>query len=248
LLVVFQQGFFAGRLNMRKTRKFSDHWRGGRSSGGFTLIELLVVVAIIAILMAILLPSLSKARFTARKVTCGTRLHQIYTAFTMYLQDYNDIAFWRGANMGIDGMDMYVYGGRETGNYDLKQEGLFNRIVPRPLNSYVSYQLETFHCPEDNKGWDWSEGHTHFEWVGNSYIFNCHGLDEQAVTDPNGIGFAGRVFTSAADLSTTALFLDTSLYKSPPDWHEGNGNVCFGDGHARFVLARELQRYCWNEQ
>lgn len=58
-----------------------------RRPSGFTLIELLVVVAIIALLIAILLPSLSKARENARTVVCGTHMRAIAMAHLMYAED-----------------------------------------------------------------------------------------------------------------------------------------------------------------
>jgi prepilin-type N-terminal cleavage/methylation domain-containing protein/prepilin-type processing-associated H-X9-DG protein len=57
---------------------------------GFTLIELLVVISIIALLIAILLPSLSKARAAARRIQCGTQEKQILFAFRLYLNDFKD--------------------------------------------------------------------------------------------------------------------------------------------------------------
>jgi len=60
-----------------------------RRVGGFTLIELLVVVAIIALLVSILLPSLAAARATARRVQCMARLREVGTAISMYGNDWD---------------------------------------------------------------------------------------------------------------------------------------------------------------
>ncbi len=71
-----------------------------KRSKGFTLIELLVVIAIIAILMAILMPTLSRAREQGRRAACMANLKQLTLAWLMYA-DENDGKIVNGA-AGID--------------------------------------------------------------------------------------------------------------------------------------------------
>ena len=63
---------------------------GMRKSLAFTLVELLVVVAIIALLISIMLPSLSRAKAIARMVKCSTNQYAIGRAAHMYAAAYND--------------------------------------------------------------------------------------------------------------------------------------------------------------
>src|SRR5215467_6661032 len=118
---------------------------------GFTLIELLVVIAIIAILAAMLLPALAKAKAKAQQITCMNNAKQLALAFHQYTVDMNDLYapnpddgttqkgyIWCAGQAGIGGADEF--------DPELMRDPDRTLVAP-----YIANNVGIFHCPGDTR-------------------------------------------------------------------------------------------------
>ena len=113
--------------------------------GGFTLIELLVVIAIIAILAAMLLPALTKAKQKAQGITCMSNNKQLALAWCMYANDNGDSLVINGdQGAGDSWVKNKMHWNLGPGVADM--QAMMNAS---PLASFVGNQGRVFWCPTD---------------------------------------------------------------------------------------------------
>ncbi len=165
---------------------------------GFTLIELLVVISIIALLISILLPSLSGAKLAAQGIVCGSRLNQIGIALGLYENDFPNQLPQKAGPIPGGGGDAIIgalFAGKkgQLPFYGINEIGASGR----PLNAYLTdfvvpddsvqganMELVAFESPADKGAWNtgvpiggFESTSSMYDLIGNSYTLNDHAPD-----------------------------------------------------------------------
>jgi prepilin-type N-terminal cleavage/methylation domain-containing protein len=232
------------------------HASSDRTARGFTLIELLVVIAIIAILAALLLPALAKAKDQAKLTQCMSNLKQLTLAWVSYAGEFKDnVAPNGGLGQGEDSLTahMWVDGNMQDVTSDGSATNI-NYIKSGVMYPYVNSTL-VYRCPADVAS---VLAGTYLPWGGggtprarsvsmNTWI--CSGTDvAETVIDTTYISQFKKVSDIKLPAATWLLWDEcpftiddgcaantpgSTTYENPPATYHNNANgLSFADGHA----------------
>lgn len=199
-----------------------------KRNGAFTLIELLVVIAIIAILAAMLLPSLAAAKQRAWAIACNSNLHQISLGLTMYADEANSRYPQSGGSIPWN-----------TVNPDAPTNAWMQQIV-----SYTQ-STNVYRCPA-NKMLPTAEQSRFNYFNGARAAFIAAG-ENAASVDVRKIQFPSALVVSGDTLDFDPADADKDDYSQNcvggpangipwEEWqaHSKGQNVLFADGHAKW--------------
>ncbi len=194
------------------------HGPGARAA--FTLIELLIVIAIIAVLAALLLPALARAKERARSVQCLSQLRQIGLATRCFTEDNEDV-FPRSQHSAF-------------ANGELPWERVIAPGLGFSTTNWTSLLRGVYHCPADKRTVPWSYGlNVYFEL----------GPDDDYEGKPQTWRRVGEIPNHSATIlfaenQSAADHIMPNFWTAPQDAvdvpsrrHQGRANYGFVDGH-----------------
>jgi prepilin-type N-terminal cleavage/methylation domain-containing protein len=215
---------------LRADMEAARHARRSRcpTAAGFTLVELLVVIGIIALLIGVLLPALSRARESARKTACLSNLRQTHQFLVMYANDYRDRVpvGYRGTKQ----FNSMIYSGT-AGRFVLFGLLKVGGYMPEP---------QTYFCPAENDPRSmlgsevnpWPPGPE-----GNPAVNVAAGYGFRPdVNIPDNPAFWAGVLPRLTPFKSKAILADlTALPQRLGTRHRDGVNVLYGNGAAKWV-------------
>jgi prepilin-type N-terminal cleavage/methylation domain-containing protein/prepilin-type processing-associated H-X9-DG protein len=227
-----------------------------RNQTGFTLIELLIVIAIIALLAAILFPTFSRARESARKASCQSNLKQIGLGFAQYSQDYDERTPYESA-ADDDAISQGIWPtGGATATAASPTEGIFDaRHWPGLLQPYIkSKQLFTCLSSTPNATIPgvlsyWGNGTSFMKSGAQPLHLNAINLPAQTVVVYDSLPgdkrdhIVIRPFLENNSGNPGFLWKDANSFATVRDGvHNETHNALFADGHVKAIKFDRLKR------
>ncbi len=231
-----------------------------RRSPAFTLIELLVVIAIIAILAAMLLPVLARAKGRAYRVECMNNQKQLILAWALYTNENQERFALNGGDTAVTSISphLWAYGGNHGDPETLTN---INYLIGSQYALFAPYLLteKVYKCPADRTLWPvWSgSGSSRTVLELRSYSMNCYVGTSQVIppapldsVDANNYVFYRKTTDLTADAPANRfVFIDVNpasictpafgvamdypeFIHMPSTMHENLGIVVFADSHA----------------
>jgi prepilin-type N-terminal cleavage/methylation domain-containing protein/prepilin-type processing-associated H-X9-DG protein len=250
------------RLKLSSVRNLPQRKGNHSFRRGFTLIELLVVIAIIAILAAMLIPALSKAKQKAQGVSCLNNTKQLTLAWRLYAEDANDVlltcqtispppANLRGRTNWVDGnLDFSA----AQGNWD---PSIY--IFTSPMFPYCGKNPQIFKCPADQsmvnsptgkkprvRSNSMSQVFSRGEWLDKTYntaqtVWRTYSKLSNIVLAPKTLLFVDEHPDSINDAAFASACTGNQptdapsaaqIIDMPGNYHNGACGFSFTDGHS----------------
>ena len=219
----------------------------------FTLIELLVVISIIALLLAILIPGLQKAKEVAASVVCLSNQKQLGLAYTLFSQSNNDELVearpWDNGYVTVNGQKYKTFVGRPQG-YQLESlDGRIESLQEGGLWPYLESH-EVFNCPFDRR---WKKPYSgNPNWIGGYRSYSIGGvLSHVPISRTAENKYAITKYSQFTNPSSKFVFLEETDNESPYNgnywnmylneerWydpmavvHNDSSTFAYADGHA----------------